>query len=252
MDGAHRLGEPIGGMRPAIALLAVFMVGGAAVAMKVGGRNLATVERSGRAEPDPSGARAAAAPPRIEQRSAAGLSPGDAGADADAVQPGGEDRSSEGAFERVERREPLSELSLALPPKPPSGPSGVILFRPIATSSARFEAMNRIVAVAGVENVEFDQRCSYEGQDWDCGIHARTAFRAFIRGRAITCDLAHDAPKEVVADCRIGSQDVGAWLVANGWARATPGGPYADAEKKAREAKLGVFGPPPKPSPGVR
>jgi endonuclease YncB( thermonuclease family) len=112
--------------------------------------------------------------------------------------------------------------------------------------------MDHVVAVAGVENVELDERCSYEGQDWDCGVHARTAFRAFIRGRAITCDLGPDAPKAVVADCRIGAQDVGGWLVANGWARARPGGPYADAEKKAREAKLGIFGPPPKPSSELR
>lgn len=237
-------------MRPAIALLAVFMVGAAAMAMKVGGRNLAPVDRAGKAEPASSDAKEAAAPAPVEQKPAVDPSTGDAGADA--TQLNEADRSSEGAFERVEPREPLSELSLALPPKLPTGPSGVILFRPIATSSARFEAMDRVVAVAGVENVELDERCSYEGEDWDCGMHARTAFRAFIRGRAITCDLAPDAPKEVVADCRIGAQGVGEWLVANGWARATPDGPYTDAEKKAREAKLGVFGPPPKPSSDLR
>lgn len=245
MDGAHHLGEPIGGMRPAIVLLAVFMVGGAAVAMKVGGRNLATVERSGRAEQDAPAATEAASP-RIEQKPAEGSS------SLDAIRPDGAARSSKGVLERIEPREPLSELSLALPPKPRSGPGGVILFRPVATSSAKFEAMDRVVAVAGVENVELDERCSYEGREWDCGIHARTAFRAFIRGRAITCDLAPDAPKEIVADCRIGAQDVGGWLVANGWARATPGSPYADAEKKAREARLGIFGPPPKPSSELR
>ncbi|HWK66059.1 MAG TPA: thermonuclease family protein [Rhizobiaceae bacterium] len=233
-------------MRPAVALLAVFMVVGASVAMKVGGRNLATVEHSGRAEPDSPAATELAAAPRLEGEPTPDPSP------ADVSQPQGPDRSSKGALERIERREPLSELSLALPPKLPSGPSGVILFRPIATSSARFEAMDRVVAVAGVENVELDERCSYEGKDWDCGIHARTAFRAFIRGRAITCDLAPDAPKEVVADCHIGAQDVGEWLVANGWARASPGGPYTDAEKKARDARLGVFGPPPKPSSALR
>jgi hypothetical protein len=246
MDGAHRLGEPIGGMRPAVALLAVFMIGGAAVTMKVGGRNLVTVEHPRRAEAGSSARKEAAAPPVTELKSAAAPQPGAAGANS--ARSDGSDRSAESVFERVKPREPLSELSLALPPKPPSGPSGVILFRPIATSSARFEAMNRVVAVAGVEDVALDERCSHEGRDWDCGIHARTAFRAFIRGRAITCDLAPDAPKEVAADCRIGTQDVGEWLVANGWARATPGGPYADAEKKARNSKLGVFGPPPRPS----
>ncbi len=122
---------------------------------------------------------------------------------------------------------------------------GSILYRPVVTGSARFKAMGRTVAVAGTENVMPDERCTYEGTEWACGMRARTAFRYFIRGRAVACALPADAGKDIVADCRIGSQDVGAWLVMNGWARAALGGPYAEAEKQAREAKRGIFGPPP-------
>ena len=43
----------------------------------------------------------------------------------------------------------------------------------------------------------------------------------------------------------LGKQDAGAWLVSNGWARAAPSGPYAQAEAEAREAGRGIFGPPP-------
>jgi hypothetical protein len=33
--------------------------------------------------------------------------------------------------------------------------------------------------------------------------------------------------------------------VSNGWAFAAPGGPYVQAEEKARSARLGIFGAPP-------
>lgn len=42
----------------------------------------------------------------------------------------------------------------------------------------------------------------------------------------------------------LGKQDVGAWLVANGWAMASPSGIYGKAESVARAAEMGVFGPP--------
>ena len=46
----------------------------------------------------------------------------------------------------------------------------------------------------------------------------------------------------IAAECRIGKQDVGQWLVENGWARAAKGGPYVEAGDKARTAKKGIFG----------
>jgi endonuclease YncB( thermonuclease family) len=50
----------------------------------------------------------------------------------------------------------------------------------------------------------------------------------------------------VAADCRIGRENVGEWLVENGWARAVPNGPYAQVGDKARSAAKGIFGPPPR------
>lgn len=243
MDGAHHMGEPIIGMRPAVIFFAIFMIVGAAVAIKIGGQGIGIVELAGEIEPAPHVPTAAQAP--VERKAAPVPRP-----DETTAKIGEVENRSEGGLERVEPREPLSQLSLALPPKRPGAKGGgVILYRPIATSSARFEAMDRVIAIGGVEEVAVEERCSHEGQDWDCGIHARTAFRSFIRGRAITCDLPPDAPKEtIVQGCRIGTQDVGAWLVSNGWARAAPGGPYSEAEKKAREAGRGIFGPRPKVS----
>jgi endonuclease YncB( thermonuclease family) len=142
-------------------------------------------------------------------------------------------------------REPLSELSLALPPKPQAPKP--LLFRPVAEAAGVIAADGRTITIDGVELIGSDEVCAgRSGKDWPCGRAARTAFRAFLRGRAVTCDFpVGEVPKELTASCRLGKRDVGAWLVVNGWARAAPGGPYADAGKSAQSGGKGVFGPGP-------
>jgi endonuclease YncB( thermonuclease family) len=149
------------------------------------------------------------------------------------------------ALQRAAPRDPLSPLGQALPPPPPKPDDwgGTILYRPVATASARFEAKGYKVAIAGTESIDPAQTCTSGGVEWQCGIHARTAVRLWLRGRALSCQLPPEADREfIVANCRLGKQDVGAWLVSNGWARAVAGGPYAAAEQKARKAKAGIFG----------
>lgn len=143
-------------------------------------------------------------------------------------------------------REPLSQLSLALPPKP-KPIKDPVLFRPVAVESAVVEAMGRRVAIAGVQSVGPDETCvAADGATWPCGASARTAFRLWLRGRALTCDLPDDTETDpVVAPCRMGAQDAGAWLVANGWARAVAGGAYVEAQQAAEQAGKGIFGPAP-------
>ncbi|WP_439502030.1 thermonuclease family protein [Aminobacter ciceronei] len=150
-------------------------------------------------------------------------------------------------LERIEARPPLSELGLASPPKPvkPDDWEGTVLFRPVVTSSASFEAMGHTIFVAGTEPVGPDQSCDFAGVAWRCGERARLAFRYWLRGRAPLCQVFSPAERQpVAAACRLGKQDIGAWLVANGWAYARPGGGYEKAEAVARKAKMGVFGPP--------
>jgi len=145
---------------------------------------------------------------------------------------------------RAAPRDPLSPLGQALPPPLKLDDwGGTILYRPVATASARFEAKGYKVAIAGTESIDPAQTCTSGGVEWQCGIHARTAVRLWLRGRALSCQVPPEADREsIVANCRLGKQDVGTWLVSNGWARAVAGGPYAAAEQKAREAKVGIFG----------
>jgi endonuclease YncB( thermonuclease family) len=151
-------------------------------------------------------------------------------------------------LEREAPREPLSQLSLALPPppKPSNKWSGTPFFRPVATESAVFESMDRTITIAGAGSLSSDETCLSHGVSWPCGVRARSAFRLWLRGRALVCKLPPDSDAvSIVAPCRLGKQDVGAWLVSNGWARALPGGPYEQAEEKAQAAGLGIFGEPP-------
>lgn len=153
-------------------------------------------------------------------------------------------------LQREGPRAPLSPLSAPLPPKPERKDGGR-LFRPLAVESAVVEAMGLRVTIAGTESLAADETCEFEGQPWACGMRARTAFRMWLRGRALDCDLPPDAGDEVTVSCRLGNQDAGAWLVSNGWARAAPGGPYAEAEADARTAGRGLFGPPPAALPAA-
>lgn len=149
-------------------------------------------------------------------------------------------------IERAEPRPPLSELGLAVPPKTPMPGDWreVLLYRPVATSSAIFEAMGRKVVISGVQSIDLDSSCSFQDVSWPCGQRARAAFNSWLRGRALKCFVPPDVERfAIAAPCSLGKQDVGAWLVSNGWATALPSGIYGKAEATARKAEMGVFGP---------
>ncbi|MER8828208.1 thermonuclease family protein [Mesorhizobium sp. M0938] len=165
-------------------------------------------------------------------------------------------------LERVEPRAPLSELALARPPKPPKPKmpddwNGTKLFQPVAPAAGVIEAKGYSVAISGIEIVRQDETCTDGAKSWTCGTRARTAFRAFLRGRAVVCTVPPEGGRDLIAaECRVGNQDVGQWLIENGWARAANNGPYVEAGEKARTARKGIFGPapslsglPPAPAP---
>jgi len=159
-------------------------------------------------------------------------------------------------LERVEPRDALSPLSQALPPKPrtPDQWDGTLLYQPVAVDAGTLKAKGYTVAIAGVEPLAADHTCGEPQKTWPCGVRARAAFRAMLRGRAVSCVIPPEADRTaIVAECRIGKTDIGSWLVANGWARATAKGPYREAGQAAQKAGKGIFGPAPDanaPPPG--
>lgn len=123
----------------------------------------------------------------------------------------------------------------------------VLLHRPRVASAGMFAARGGYrVTLAGIEPTPVATSCESSGVSWPCGIHARTAFRGWVRGRAISCFVPGAPADEIVtAECQLGGHDPAAWLVEQGWARALPGGPYVDLEAAARQEGRGIFGPAP-------
>jgi endonuclease YncB( thermonuclease family) len=228
-------------MRAGLAAGVLIAFVGLGIAIMAGGRTLIPEEMPPEVSTPPDGPETAAVPeidpPRPTIRSRAATPDSEAGMPSEPEE-----------FERVAPRGPLGELGLALPPKPPVSTDweGTLLHRPVAPAAGLVEAMGHTIAIAGIDPVALDETCLFEGEEWACGVRARAAFRAFLRGRSVTCAVQPEAgPETVTARCRLGKRDLGQWLVSNGWARATAGGPYDEAGDKARSARKGVFGPPP-------
>lgn len=238
MGVAHRLGQPVA-MRILPLAAALCGLGIAGLLLATAGRNVAREQTIA----DEAAARQAAE----ESRQAEARLQAEQAARQAAIT-----KTRTSGLERIAARPPLSELSLALPPKPkpPPDPSKwkpTRLFNPVATSAGTLEAKGYIVALKGIVPLPADENCTYQGRSWPCGAQARTAFRAWLRSRAVQCVVPPEPDREAVtAECQIGRDDPAAWLVANGWARAVAGGPYFDTGKKAEAAGKGLFGAPPK------
>ncbi len=147
-------------------------------------------------------------------------------------------------LERLPAREPLSNPNLAADHE--KGKSR-LLFRPVAVAAGIFEAQGHRIRISGVEPTDPDTVCDDEsGGSRPCGMQALTAFRYWLRGRALECDLDGSEQQEpeqdtITATCRLGEQDAGAWLVKYGWARAEEDGRYSKLEASARQNAQGIF-----------
>jgi len=163
-------------------------------------------------------------------------------------------QAGQGELERESARPPLSDLGLASTPKPPEPPVPAtpvgdgepmqLLQRPVALAAGRLESQGRIVDLQGIDVMPVEQTCqSSAGESWPCGMQARTAFRQWLRARAIMCRLPQDDSGAAIAtQCSVGNDDAAQWLVANGWAKAVAGGAYQEAGEKAEDNRLGIFG----------
>ena len=145
-------------------------------------------------------------------------------------------------LERVAERAPLSPIGRAHAPSE-GPPKPTILYRPVVVAAGLFQAQGHTVALAAIEVFDQNEACGDGSAAWPCGVHARTAFRNWLRGRALTCVVPPvPASGTVVSDCTLGGHNPAEWLVSNGWAKAAPDGPYAQLEAAARAAGRGIFG----------
>ncbi len=107
------------------------------------------------------------------------------------------------------------------------------------------------IRLHGIDAPESGQLRVAAGHRWRCGQQAALAFADKIGRRHVAC-AARDRDRygRVVAVCRVGAEDLNAWLVANGWALAyrrysTACVPHEDGARLARAGMWrGAFVPP--------
>jgi hypothetical protein len=122
-------------------------------------------------------------------------------------------------------------------------PELVLMFQPVIENAGTIIVEGRNISLLNVFPIEADLLCTDEnGREWPCGKAARTAFRAMVRGRAIMCRLPDQQKIDVEAECSIGNENLGQWLVEQGWAEARPGSDFESLGEAARLSGRGIFG----------
>ncbi len=101
------------------------------------------------------------------------------------------------------------------------------------------------VRLLGLDAPERGQLCRRDGREWPCGEAARAALADFVQPRALVCEGSErDRWGRLLAQCRAGSEDGGAWLVSEGWAVSYGRGgrgAYRALEAQARLAGVGIW-----------
>jgi endonuclease YncB( thermonuclease family) len=115
--------------------------------------------------------------------------------------------------------EPLERI--APPPAPSAKARWWRFFLPQTTDAATFKAENKTIHVAGVEPPPVDAACPLAGaESWPCGRTALYSLRRFLHGRAVECFFPESSDlADVTAPCRVATNDIGLWLLTEGWAR---------------------------------
>lgn len=101
------------------------------------------------------------------------------------------------------------------------------------------------IRLSAIDAIESRQPCFLaDGKTWNCGRDAAFALSDKIGRSPLTCEVKDtDRYGRAVAVCGLHGEDIGAWMVENGWALAYRryGTQYVSAEKRARNAGLGIW-----------
>lgn len=100
------------------------------------------------------------------------------------------------------------------------------------------------VRLYGIDAPESAQTCTRAGKPWRCGQQAANALDAKIGDRPVRCASAGtDRYGRMLGRCRLGGEDLGAWMVRNGWALAFVrySSDYVSEERAAERAHAGIW-----------
>ena len=119
--------------------------------------------------------------------------------------------------------------------------------RGIATDGDSIRIDNLKIRLKGIDAPELEQTCQRGKQSYLCGEMARDALLSLILRNPIKCRSAgRDKYKRTLAKCSVGEVDIGAHMVASGWALSYGEYAWQESDAKARRAGLwaGTFDPP--------
>jgi endonuclease YncB( thermonuclease family) len=107
------------------------------------------------------------------------------------------------------------------------------------------EIAQQRIRIFGIDAPETEQLClDAAAQRSSCGVSARNALSSLSAGRSWSCTTVdQDQYGRPVARCQVAGQDVGRWMVAQGWALAfiRYSSAYVDDERASRSARRGVW-----------
>jgi len=101
------------------------------------------------------------------------------------------------------------------------------------------------IRLYGIDAPESRQTCKRNGEDWRCGKDAAFALSDKIGRKPISCETTGESDRygRIIAVCRLGAEDLNAWMVRRGWAMAYRqySEAYVGDEATAREARRGIW-----------
>lgn len=106
------------------------------------------------------------------------------------------------------------------------------------------EVAGEHIRLHGIDAPEAAQTCKAGGITWHCGERASLALFGKMGRNKVRCEeLYRDRDKRVVAICYSRGEDLGRWMVREGWAVASRrhSERYVGAEAKARGARRNLW-----------
>jgi hypothetical protein len=144
----------------------------------------------------------------------------------------------------------------AIPKKPPAPPRWKTYAPVVVREPGMLDLGDLTVRLAGLVPLSGDRQChpveaGDPAAEVACARLALTALRRRVRALGVECRVsANDPADPIVAPCRIGTTDLGLWLLEQGWAEAAAKAPegYKQAETEARCLRLGIWQQDPVPA----
>jgi endonuclease YncB( thermonuclease family) len=106
------------------------------------------------------------------------------------------------------------------------------------------EVGNVRLRLAGIAAPVPTETCFAGEREWPCGAHAKKSLAEWIGDRSVSCkERGQDRSGRITATCSVDDQDLGAWMISQGWARAGHlySYDYTRAEYYAKAARRGIW-----------